>query len=237
MEHAPTLFEVLPAVVAGVDSRILIGFQTLVVCIVLVLLVAWRVRRELAKGDPLVPPEGLTLRSIVDLMFEGVAGLMRDTIGPTWPRYVPLVGTIGIFILVANLMRQLPGFDGPTGYVETNLAWAAMAFAVAEYVAIESQGGWTYLKHLMGPVVPLWPLILLVEIFSHLARMLSLTVRLTGNMFADHTLIAVFLAMGYIGVFVPWVFMGLGLFVALLQAFIFTFLTIIYIGQALEEAH
>ena len=66
---------------------------------------------------------------------------------------------------------------------------------------------------------------------------MSLTVRLTGNMFADHTLIAVFLSMGVVNLFVPWVFMGLGLFVAFLQAFIFSFLTIIYIGQSLDDAH
>jgi F-type H+-transporting ATPase subunit a len=78
---------------------------------------------------------------------------------------------------------------------------------------------------------------LVIELISHAARLLSLTVRLTGNMFADHTLVAVFLSIPVIAFFVPWIFMGLGVFVAFLQAFIFSFLTIIYIGLALEDAH
>ena len=76
----------------------------------------------------------------------------------------------------------------------------------------------------------------LVELISHLARVVSLTIRLTGNMFADHTLVAVLLTLPMVSFFIPWVFMGLGLFVAFLQAFIFSFLTIIYIGLALEDA-
>ena len=229
MREAPTIFQLLDFPIA---------LQALAACVVIVLIIGLLVRRQLSEGDTLVPPGGPTLRNFVEIMFEGIIGLMRDVIGPQWPRYVPLVGTLGIFILVSNLMRQIPGSDGPTGYVEANLAWAMMAFAVAEYVAIKEQGVIPYLQHLAGPAWYVWIITIPVEIVSHLARMLSLTVRLTGNMFADHTLIAVFLSFPiYVSLVTPWIFAGLGVFVAFLQAFVFTFLTIIYIGQALEEAH
>ncbi len=135
-------------------------------------------------------------------------------------------------------MRQIPGSDGPTGYVEANLSWAIMSFAAAEFVAVRDQGVVNYLKHLGGPILLLWIIMLPVELISHLARMMSLTIRLTGNMFADHTLIGVFLSFPiFVSLFTPWIFAGLGVFVAFLQAFIFTYLTIIYIGLAIEDAH
>ena len=81
------------------------------------------------------------------------------------------------------------------------------------------------------------PILLPIEIIGHLARMLSLTVRLTANMFADHTLVAIALMFPVVQLFTPWVMMGLGLFVAFLQAFIFAYLTTVYIGQAVQEAH
>jgi F-type H+-transporting ATPase subunit a len=231
MDHAPTLFMAFSGVLPVV-------LQTLAVCVVFVLGAALLVRRELASGDALIPPEGPTLRNLLEVLLEAIVGLMRDTIGPSWPRYLPLVGTLGLFILVSNLMRQIPGFDGPTGYVEPNLSWAIMAFLVAEYTALREQGPLEYLKHMAGPAWYIWWITVPVEIVSHLARMLSLTVRLTGNMFADHTLIGVFLSFPiFVSLFTPWIFAGLGIFVAILQAFIFTFLTIIYIGQAQVDAH
>ena len=231
METAPTIFMPLAGTVP-------IGVQTLFVCILLVLVISLLVRRELRANPDVVPPEGITARNVVEVLLEAVVGLMRDTIGPSWPRHVPLIGTLGLFILISNLMRQIPGSDGPTGYVEANLSWAIVAFSVSEYVAIRHQGAITYLHHLAGPIWWLWPLMLPVEIVSHLARMGSLTIRLTGNMFADHTLIGVFLSFPvFVSLVTPWIFAGLGLFVAFLQAFIFTFLSIIYIGMSLEDSH
>jgi F-type H+-transporting ATPase subunit a len=231
VQHAPTLFGFL-------ESLIPVGLQTLAICIGFVLILSLLVRRELATSDGVVPSESPTPGNLVEILFGAIVGLMRDTIGPTWKSYVPLVGTIGVFILVSNLMRQIPGFDGPTGYIETNLSFAIMAFGAAEYSAFKHQGPVKYLKHMAGPAWYIWWITVPVEIVSHLSRMLSLTVRLTGNMFADHTLIGVFLSFPiFVSLFTPWIFVGLGLFVAFLQAFIFTFLTIIYIGLALEDDH
>jgi len=221
------------------SGQVPILFQTLLVAVLFLMLLGVVVRRELAAAgaDAVIPPERLTPRNFVEILLEGIAALMRHTIGPTWPKYLPLVGTLGLFILVSNLMGLVPGLGGPTSYVETNLSWALMSFTVAEYAAFREQGFKQYLSHMAGPIWWLWPLMLLIEIVSHMSRMVSLTLRLTGNMFADHTLVAVFLSFGVIQWVLPWVFMGLGLFVAFVQAFIFAFLTIIYIGQAVEDAH
>jgi F-type H+-transporting ATPase subunit a len=227
--HPPTIFEIL---------AFPIGMQTLVAAIGIVLLLALIVRRELAAaGDSVIPPEGLTVRNFVEIMLDAIVNLMRENIGPEWPKFLPLIGTLGFFILISNLMGLVPGLGGPTSYIETNLAWAVMAFGVSEFLAIRHQGV-AYIKHLAGPIWWLWPLMFVVEVVSHMSRLLSLTVRLTGNMFADHTLVAIFLSFPtVIALLVPWAVMGLGLFVAFVQAFIFSFLTIIYIGQALEDAH
>jgi F-type H+-transporting ATPase subunit a len=230
--HPPSIFEVLSGVIPPL-------FQTLVVALLIVLGLSWWVRRDLARATDggLVPAPQLTLRGFIEVLLEAIVSLMESTIGPKWPRYLPLVGTLALFILISNLMGLVPGLGGPTSYVETNASWAIMAFGVSEYVAFREQGAKEYFSHLIGPVIWLAPLMLVIEVISHCARLVSLTLRLTGNIFADHTLVAVFLAFPVVNVFVPWLFMGLGLFVAFVQAFIFAFLTIIYIGQAVAESH
>lgn len=230
MPHVPVLFDAFSAVVP-------VGVQALVVCVLVVLLLAWWVRRDLARSDSVVPDERLTVRNFCELLLEAMASLMRQMIGPEWPRYLPLVGTLGLFILVSNLMGLVPGLTGPTSFVETNVSWALLSFVVYNYAGIRHHGLGPYLAHFAGPVWWLAPIMLPVELFSHLIRIMSLTIRLLANMFADHTLVALFLSFGFgINIVTPWMFMGLGLFVAFVQAFIFSFLTTVYIGLALEEA-
>jgi F-type H+-transporting ATPase subunit a len=231
MQHPPVIFELFERVLP-------IGLQALAACVVLLLLLAWWIRRDLRRSDGVIPDERLTIRTFCELLLEGIVSLMRQTIGPEWPRYVPLVGTLGLFILIANLMGLVPGLTGPTSYVETNVSWAILSFFAFNYAGIRHHGVGRYLPHFAGPVWWLAPLILPLEMFSALVRIMSLTIRLTANMFADHTLVALFLSFGLgLNFLLPWVFMGLGLFVAFLQAFIFSFLTIVYIGLALEESH
>ncbi len=227
MAHPPTIFQLLEDVIPG-------AVQALAACTLLVLLLAWGVRRSLRQEDGVIPAEGFSLRNFLELLLEGIVTLMRQTIGPTWARYLPLVGTLGFFILVSNLMGLVPGLGGPTSYIETNLSWAIMAVVVSEYAAFRHQGAKAYLSHLAGPIWWLAPLMFVVEVISHAARLLSLTIRLTGNMFADHTLVAVFLSFPVVALFIPWIFMGLGVFVAFLQAYIFTFLSALFIGMAVH---
>ena len=229
MVHLPSIYDLW-------SGSVPVVVQSLAVAVLLVLVLAALVRLGLRDDDGIIPSERLTLRNVLEILLGGLGTLGRDVMGPDWSRYMPVVGTLGFFILVSNLMGLVPGLGGPTSFIETNLGWALIAFLVSEAVGFK-QHGLGYFKH-FNPG-PWWIAILLVpvEVFSHLVRIVSLTIRLTANMFADHTLVGIFLSFPVIQLFVPWAIMGLGLFVAFVQAFIFTFLTMIYIGLALEEAH
>jgi F-type H+-transporting ATPase subunit a len=229
VRHPPNLFEFM----AG---SLPMAVSTLVACIGLLLLLGVAVHRGLAHADGIVPEPRLTLRNALEIMLEGVTSLMKDVIGHDWPRWLPLLGTLGLFILVSNLMGLVPFLNNPTSYIETNLAWALISFGTYHYAGVRHHGA-AYVKHFFVGPPWLWPLMFVVEVIGHFARVFSLTIRLTANMFADHTLVALFLSMPIVSLFVPWLFVGLGVFVAFLQAFIFVFLTMIYIGLALEEAH
>jgi F-type H+-transporting ATPase subunit a len=231
MHHAPSIYGVF-------ESVLPVLHQSLIASVLITLLVAWRVGASVGP-DTLVPDARFSLRNVVEVLFEGICTLAHDAIGHDWKRYMPLLGTLGLFILIANLMGIVPGLGGPTSYVETNLSWAIISVVTSELAAIRVNGlvGWA--KH-MAPG-PWWlaPLMFPVELFSHLIRFLSLTIRLTANMFADHTLLAIFLGGfgGLVGILFPWIVLGLGIFICFVQAFIFTFLTMIYIGQGVEESH
>ena len=144
-------------------------------------------------------------------------------------------------------MGLVPGFKGVTGDANVTFAWALVSFIVYNYVGIKEHG-WKYIYQFMGP--SLWnpeiggktyhirlltPLFLPLELLLHFARIATLGIRLLANMFADHTVVMVFIGLVPIGI--PAIFMGLGMLVCFLQAFVFALLTMIYIGQALEEAH
>lgn len=206
------------------------------------------VRRQLAaSGGGVLPDQGITLRNVLEVVIESLAGLARDTMGEEWRRYFPLVGTIFVYIMVSNLMGLVPGLGGATSDVNTTAAWAILSFLSYNAVGIRKHG-WRYINQFMGPaffearifgrhvhVRPLAPFMLPLELILHFARIVTLAVRLLANMFADHTVVSVWISL--VPVAVPAVFMGLGLLVAVLQAFVFSLLTMIYIGQALEDPH
>ena len=214
----------------------------------LLLLVGFAVRRQIAAaGGGVVPDEGVTLRNVFEVMIDALANMARDTMGDEWRRYFPIVGTIFVFILVSNLMGLVPGLKGSTSDINTTAAWAIISFAVYNYVGIKTHGMW-YINQFLGPsffettimgkrihVRLLAPVFFVLEVPLHLARILTLSLRLLANMFADHTVVGVWL--GLVPVVIPAIFMGLGVLVACLQAFVFSLLTMIYIGSALEEAH
>jgi F-type H+-transporting ATPase subunit a len=227
--HVPSIFDWLEPFVA--TNR-----ATVVLNVVLVGVVVLLIRREMRRDDSVIPSERLTVRNFFELLLEGIVGQMRTTIGPEWHRFAPVVGTLGLFILISNLLGLVPGLTGPTSFIETNLAWALLSFVTYNMAGIQHHG-FGYVKQFLGPVPWLAPLMFPIELISHLSRIMSLTVRLTANMFADHTLVAIFLSFPLVQIFVPWLMMGLGLFVAFLQAFIFAYLTTVYIGMALQEEH
>jgi F-type H+-transporting ATPase subunit a len=235
LSHPPILFELIYERFHGAIS---IGLQATLVCTLVVLVLAFLVRNGLSGSDDgIIPSEKLTLRNFMELLLEGIINLAKQTMGDKWPTYLPLVGTLGLFILVSNLMGLVPFFTGPTSFIETNLTWALFAFAAFNYAGIREHGFWGYVKSFYVPVPGVGLLIWVLEVFGAVVRIGSLTIRLTANMFADHTLVAVFLSFPIVSLFAPSLVMGLGLFVAFVQAFIFSFLTMVYIGLALEAHH
>ena len=216
--------------------------------IALLFLTGALVRRRLAAArGGVIPDEGFTLRNALELVVEMLAGLARDNIGPDWRRYFPVIGTLFLFILISNIVGLVPGIDGATSTASTTWAWALISFALHQYVGVRAHG-FGYINHFLGPSLAqvtvanrtlhlrlLAPLYAPIELISHLSRVFTLAVRLLANMFADHTVVAVWLTL--VPVVVPAIFMGLGLLVAFLQAYVFAMLSMIYIGLALEEAH
>jgi F-type H+-transporting ATPase subunit a len=229
--HAPSIYDAFASTVPVIA-------QSLIAAVLVTLLVAWRVGATISH-DVLIPDARFSLRNFIEILFEGICGLAHDAIGHDWKKYMPLLGTLGLFILISNLMGIVPGLGGPTSFVETNLSWAILSVVTSEIAAMRVNGVGGWLKH-MAPG-PWWlaPLMFPVELFSHLVRFVSLTIRLTANMFADHTLLAIFLG-GFgsvVALLFPWLVLGLGIFICFVQAFIFTFLTMIYIGQGVGESH
>ena len=206
------------------------------------------VRSRLAAANGgVIPDEGFSVRNVLEMLMEMLSGLARENMGPKWKTYFPLIGAIFLFILVSNIIGLVPTIDGATSSSSTTWAWAIISFVVHQYVGIREHG-WSYINHFLGPSLYdlkvgdntyhlrlLAPLYAPIELLSHLSRVFTLAVRLLANMFADHTVVAVWV--GLVPVVVPAIFMGLGVLVSFLQAYVFAMLSMIYIGLALEEAH
>jgi len=214
---------------------------------ILILFAGMRVRSAIADGGGVLPDEGFTLRNALEVVVEQLSDLAEMTIGDEYRRYFPIVGTIFLFVLISNVMSLFPGLLGSTSDVNTTTAWAIISFLVYNYVGITTHG-WKYIYQFMGPSIInlkvgdghwhirlLAPLFLPLELVLHFARIITLSVRLLANMFADHLVVVTWL--GLVPAVVPAIFLGLGLLVSFLQAAVFALLTMIYIGQALEEAH
>jgi F-type H+-transporting ATPase subunit a len=148
------------------------------------------------------------------------------------PKYVAFAGTLFIFVLFGNLIGVVPSFESPTMFAPVPAGCAMATFLVYNILGFASNGA-GYLKHFTGPIPWLTPLMLPIEIISHLARPMSLTIRLYANMVAGEKVTLVFLGLTYF--LIPAVFMGLHVFVSLIQAFIFMVLTMIYIGGAVSH--
>jgi len=148
--------------------------------------------------------------------------------------YFPLIATIAFFILTSNLIALIPGFYPPTANLNTNAAMALTVFVMTHAIGLKEHG-LSYLKHFCGPVPWLAPLIIPIELVGHLARPLSLTLRLFGNMYGHEIVLMIFFTL--VPILVPLPMMVMGVMVAFIQAFVFMLLAMIYIAGALEEAH
>jgi F-type H+-transporting ATPase subunit a len=204
----------------------------------LVVLGASRYRAQVVKAADggLVPPPRFGLRNMFEMLADMIYGLMEGVLGPKETRrYLPLIGSLFVFILFSNLLSLIPGFLPPTDTLKTNLGLAVLVFLMTHVYGVRAHGI-KYFKHFLGPYLPFAPLMLPIEIISHVARPVSLSMRLLGNITADHKVAAVFFAL--IPFLVPVPFLVMGVFVSFVQAVVFSLLSTIYISTAVaHEEH
>ena len=174
------------------------------------------------------------VQNLMESVVAGIDGLLEDTMGKEGKAYFPLIATFALFILVSNLIALIPGFYPPTANLNTNAALALTVFVMTHVIGFKKHGI-AYLKHFMGPILWLAPLIFIIEIIGHIARPLSLSLRLFGNMYGHEIVLMIFV--GLVPFLLPVPMMLMGVLVAFIQTFVFALLAMIYIAGALEEAH
>jgi F-type H+-transporting ATPase subunit a len=174
------------------------------------------------------------LQHIFEIANGIVDGQSREIIGHHSEGFTAFLVPLGFFILICNLIGMIPGFESPTAVVVVPLGCAISAFVYYQVQGFK-HAGVAYLKHFAGPMPVLAPLMVPIELISHAARVLSLTVRLYANMFAGDLVTMAFFSLIPIGL--PLIFLGLHLFVSLLQTYIFVLLTTVYIAGAVAEEH
>ncbi len=174
------------------------------------------------------------LQHTFELAYEFFKASAEEVVGHEGPRYLAFFGTIFIFILFMNLIGLIPGFDSPTMYTMVPLGLAVVTFVFYHAAGIRANGA-GYIKQFLGPMLIIAPLMLPIEIISHFARPLSLTIRLYANMFAGETVYLTFISLTK--VIIPVIFIGLHMFVSFLQAYIFMLLAMVYVGGAVSHEH
>jgi F-type H+-transporting ATPase subunit a len=173
------------------------------------------------------------LQSTLELIIEAFESLLVDIIGEEGKKYLPMIATIGLFILTCNLLGLVPGFMAPTSKLNVTVGCALSVFIYYHWQGIKSQGLFKYLKHFAGPIPLLAPLMFPIEIISHFSRPVSLSIRLFGNIFAEELLILVIASI--IPFFLPLPFMAVAIFTSVIQAFVFVLLSCIYIAGAVAH--
>lgn len=185
------------------------------------------------------PVPGL-LQNFVEVVIEAFGGLLDQMIGRQGRQFLPFIGTVGLFILVSNLLGNIPGFQPPTANWNTTVALAVSVFLYYNYCGIRKHGLLNYLKHFCGPVWWLAPLLFPIEFIGHLARPVSLSIRLFGNIFGEESVITILLSLVWLVMpYFIWlgIMLPLSLFTAAVQTFVFIMLSMVYIAGAVEEGH
>ena len=205
-----------------------ITMQILVAVIILVLFAVLRPRLSMDRPGK--------LQHLFEVIYTFLRGEAHDNIGHDGPRFLPFIGTLFIFILFCNLIGIIPGFESPTMNPSVPAGCALLVFIYYNFMGFKQQGIAKYLAHFAGPMPILAPLMIPIELISHMARPLSLTIRLFANMLAGEKVTVVFLGLTYL--IAPAVFMGLHVFVSFLQAYIFVLLTMMYLSETVpHEQH
>lgn len=186
----------------------------------------------LARGIQLLPRKG---QNLLEVVVNTLENFMMDITGPEGKAFFPFIATIFLYIFICNLIGLVPGFFSPTANINTTLSMALCTFVLTHAIGIKFHGA-KYIKHFFGPVWVLAPLMFIIEGIGHLARVMSLTVRLFGNIFGKEKILGILF--GLAGLYlVPLPILFLGLLVSFIQALVFMLLSIVYFIGAMEEAH
>jgi len=173
-------------------------------------------------------------QNVMEVIIGGIDSLLSEIMGHNGRQFFPLIATLGIFILTSNLIGIIPGFESPTANINTNAAMALVVFLSTHVVGVKNHG-LKYFKQFMGPVWWLTPLMLPIEVISHISRPLSLTFRLFGNIKGEDIVLLVVLFL--VPYFVPLPVFILMIFTSLVQTLVFMLLSMMYIAGAMEEGH
>ena len=210
----------------------------------------WKTQPVESRGpSPIDPSTKFSLSNFFETMIQATLNMMNDIIGHGAKKYFPIIGSLAFVIFFNNIMVLLPSGANATANFQTNLAMALTVFFLYHFYGIREHGAAKYLAHFMGPLEGkikyiMAPLMIPIELISHVARPFSLTLRLMGNMFGDHTVFVVF--MGLLASFglaaippliYPLPFLALGTLVCIVQTLVFTLLSIVYISLAVAHDH
>ena len=236
MEHGFNWLSLIPGLEVHEYGHV---FMTCLV-IVLVVFAAIIARLQLAaaqkrEDEGLIPDSKLTFRNFFEIIAEKLYALSVTVMGKHGTeKYFPIVGALFVFFFASIFLGLIPGFLPPTDNLNTTLALGIFVFIYYNIVGLR-ENGFAYLKHFAGPIWWLAPLMLVVEIASHIFRPISLALRLRGNIMGDHIVLGIFNdLMPYL---VPAIFYGIGLFVAFVQAFVFCLMTMVYISLSSAHEH
>jgi F-type H+-transporting ATPase subunit a len=174
------------------------------------------------------------LQNFMEVVVGGIENMIVDTMGEHGRPFFQLVATLALFILVSNLIGLVPGFFPPTANINTTAACAVVVFVATHVVGIKEHGA-GYIKHFLGPIAWLAPMMFFIEVIGHFSRVISLTLRLFGNMNGHELVLIIFF--GLAPFLVPLPMMLMGVLVSFIQAFVFMLLAMIYIQGSLEHAH
>ena len=186
----------------------------------------------LVKGLQLVPTKG---QNLLEMIVGGLEDFMVDITGPEGRAFFPFIATLFLYILVSNLLGLVPGFFSPTANLNTTLSLALCTFVMTHIIGIKFHGA-KYIKHFFGPVWALAPLMFVIEMIGHFARIMSLSIRLFGNIFGKEKVLGILFALAGFAL-APLPILFLGILVSFIQATVFMLLSVVYFAGAMEEAH
>lgn len=231
MEIHPSLWTMGIAKILGKDLHAVVLYDHVIAALIVFLILTVIALSVKAKLN-LIPN---SLQQVVEVVVQGLLDMLEETIGEGGRKYLPLIGSLAFFIFLSNFLGLVPSFSSATGNFNTTVACALIVFLYYNYQGVK-ENGFGYFKQFLGPNIYLAPIMLPIEIISHLARPFSLGIRLFGNVSGEHVVSLVFYTQLFAWL-VPVPILALGLFAAFLQTFIFIMLTQVYIAGAIAHEH